>query len=159
MTKGVNFEVNTNEGQILVLGTSFNVNQRAEYLNVQVHPGVVKVLTKGANATLQKGDGVRVEDGQLIDQWQIQDQERPLWLSQNITKLSNVPFSEALDALRNSFGISISSNISLTSERFTGSYPNDNVETAIQIVMSTKGLEYSYNANSKELNIIGIEQN
>lgn len=80
-------------------------------------------------------------------------------MSQNITELSNVPFSEALDALRNSFGISISSNISLTSERFTGSYPNDNVETAIQIVMSTKGLEYSYNANSKELNIIGIEQN
>lgn len=159
VTKGVNFEVNTSQGQIVVLGTSFNVNQRAEYLNVQVHSGVVKVLTKGANATLQKGDGLRVEDGQLIDQWQIQDQERPLWLSQNITELNNVPFSEALDALRNSFGISISSNISLTSERFTGSYPNDNVETAIQIVMSTKGLEYSYNANSKELNIIGIEQN
>lgn len=159
VTKGVNFEVNTSQGQIVVLGTSFNVNQREDHLNVQVHSGIVQVNTDDANATLQKGDGIRYEDGELVNQWQISIQEKPLWLSENIIELNDVPFSEALDALINSFGISISSDISLTSERFSGSYPGDNAELAIEIVMSTKGLEYSFDSNLKELSITGFAEN
>ena len=159
VTKGVNFEVNTDEGKVIVMGTSFNVRQRLESLEVQVYTGVVNVMEGDVDIVLRKGDGVRIEKGFLDKTWAKAVNEKPLWMAENITELEDVPFTEALESLRNSFGISIESDISLTSERFTGSYPGDNVEVAIQIVLSTEGLEYTYDSSSKKLTITGIAEN
>lgn len=159
VTKGVNFEVNTDEGKVVVMGTSFNVKQRQENLEVQVHTGIVKVTEGDIEVILNKGDGVRLEDGRLDRTWAKTVDEKPLWITENIVELSDVPFSEALESLTNSFGISIESDISLTSKRFTGSYPGDNVEVAIQIVLSTEKLEYTYDSDAKQLTITGIAEN
>ncbi|NVJ47370.1 MAG: FecR domain-containing protein [Cytophagia bacterium] len=159
VTKGVNFEVNTEEGKVVVMGTSFNVKQRQKNLEIQVHTGIVKVTEGDIDIVLNKGDGVRIENGRLDRTWAKAVDEKPLWITENIVELSDVPFSEALESLRNSFGISIQSDISLTSKRFTGSYPGDNVEVAIQIVLSTEKLEYTYDPDSKQLSITGVAQN
>jgi len=159
VTKGINFEVNTDEGKVVVMGTSFNVRQRTKNLDVQVYTGVVKVSKNDIDIVLRKGDGVRIEDGTLARTWKVEVEDKPLWVTQNIVQLEDVPMTEALESLRNSFGISIDSDISLTSERFTGSYPGDNVEVAIQIVMSTNQIEYSYDSAKKTLRITGISGN
>lgn len=155
VTKGVNFEVNTDEGKVTVKGTSFNVKQRTNNLDVQVHTGVVGVVKNDVDIELRKGDGVRLENGSLAKTWKIQVEAKPLWVTDNVVELEDVPMTEALESLRNSFGIDIESNISLNSERFTGSYPGDNVEKAIQIVLSTNQIEYSYNSATKKLTITG----
>lgn len=159
VTKGVNFEVNTDEGKVVVMGTSFNVKQRQENLEVQVHTGIVKVTEGDIDVVLRKGDGIRIEQGRLERTWVKTVEARPLWLTENIIELDDIPFSEALESLRNSFGISIESDISLTSKRFTGSYPGENVEVAIQIVLSTEKLEYTYDSDAKRLTITGIAEN
>lgn len=155
VTKGVNFEVNTDEGKVTVKGTSFNMKQRTNNLDVQVHTGVVGVVKNDVDIELRKGDGVRLENGSLAKTWKIQVEAKPLWVTDNVVELEDVPMTEALESLRNSFGIDIESNISLNSERFTGSYPGDNVEKAIQIVLSTNQIEYSYNSATKKLTITG----
>lgn len=153
--KGINFQVNTDEGNVIVMGTSFNVKQRAKNLEVQVYTGVVNVVRNQIDRILERGDGLRIEDGILAKSWAIPVEDKPLWVSENIVVLEDVPMSEALEALRNSFGISIESDISLTSERFTGSYPGDNVEMAIQIVLSTNQIEYEFDSANKKLTITG----
>ncbi|WP_420386618.1 FecR domain-containing protein [Roseivirga sp.] len=159
VTKGVNFQVNTDEGEVIVKGTSFNVRQRGERLDVQVYTGVVNVIENEVDKTLRKGDAIRIEKGRLVNESVNDVGEKPLWLTDNIVELEDVALADALESLRNSFGISIESDISLTSERFTGSYPGDNVEVAIQIVLSTHAIEYDYDSASKKLVIKGVAGN
>lgn len=153
--KGSDFVVETEGGKIRVLGTSFNVKQRGSNLEVQVHTGVVNVMSDHVDRILNRGDGLKIKDGTLAKSWSNSLADKPLWVTENIVVLEDVPISEALEALRNSFGISIKTGISLTSERFTGSYPGDNVEKAIQIVLSTNQIEYAYDTVNKELTILG----
>ncbi len=56
--KGVPFNVITPNGQVSVLGTSFNVNSRKSGIDVKCFTGKVKVETSSNSATLTKGEGV-----------------------------------------------------------------------------------------------------
>lgn len=159
VTKGLNFQVETEEGTVRVLGTSFNVKQRTKNLEVQVYTGVVNVMRDKIDRILNRGDGLKIKDGTLAKSWSTSVPDKPLWVTENIVVLEDVPMSEALEALRNSFGITIETDISLTSERFTGSYPGDNVEMAIQIVLSTNQIEYEYDSANKKLTITGTAGN
>ncbi len=159
VTKGAYFEVDTDKGTVKVLGTSFNVIQRNDNLAVQVYTGVVRVNSRKVERTLEKGDGLRLEGNKTVKFWKIEVQEQPDWVTNNIMELRDVPLQEAIESLTNSFGINIDSDISLTSERYTGSYPLDNVEVAIQIVLSTSKIEYEYDSDAKKLNIIGFTEN
>lgn len=159
VTKGAYFEVDTDKGTVKVLGTSFNVIQRNDNLAVQVYTGVVRVNSRKVERTLEKGDGLRLEGNKTVKFWKIEVQEQPDWVTNNIMEMRDVPLQEAIESLTNSFGISIDSDISLTSERYTGSYPLDNVEVAIQIVLSTSKIEYEYDSDAKKLNIIGFTEN
>ncbi|MFK7757171.1 MAG: FecR family protein [Flavobacteriales bacterium] len=56
--KGVPFTVITEQGEVTVLGTSFNVNSRKELLDVKCFTGSVNVKTEKGNSTLTKGLGL-----------------------------------------------------------------------------------------------------
>lgn len=159
VTKGIDFKVTTTKGTVTVLGTSFNVNQRKKNLAVQVYSGVVRVASGKVERVLEKGDGLRLVSDSSARFWNIEVDEKPKWLTSNLVELRDVPLEEAIESLRNSFGIDIQSNISLNLKFFSGSYPANNEEVAIQIVLSTAKIEYQYDSNAKKLKLIGFTEN
>jgi ferric-dicitrate binding protein FerR (iron transport regulator) len=57
------FAVKTNQGEVDVLGTEFNVKAEAEELEVDVEEGVVDLKTKNDNSKLKKGEMAVYNEG------------------------------------------------------------------------------------------------
>lgn len=158
VTKGINFEVETDQGTVKVLGTSFNVRNRRKLLDVVCFTGKVNVSKKSYSKDLTPGDGVRLENGSLKRSWKRSSEDaQPSWLSLGITELDNVTLREALDELMNVYGITVRSTKELDIRPYTGSFPNDDVESAIRLVLLPDDIEYTYDTTSKTLVLQGIK--
>lgn len=157
VTKGINFEVETNQGTVKVLGTSFNVWNRNDLLDVVCYTGKVNVTKKDFTKDLVPGDGARIDNGTFNRAWSKKvSQGKPAWIVTGVTDLESVTLKEALNELSNVFGISIKSTQSLDAIPFTGSFPNDDVTSAIKIVLRADNIEYQYDSTKKELVLLGV---
>lgn len=158
VTKGINFEVETNQGTVKVLGTSFNVWNRNDLLDVICYTGKVNVTKKDFSKDLISGDGVRIDNGTFNRAWTKElRQGKPAWIITGVTDLESVTLKEALNELSNVFGISIKSTQSMDVIPFTGSFPNDDVTSAIKIVLRADNIEYQYDSTKKELVLLGVK--
>ena len=158
VTKGINFEVVTDQGTVKVLGTSFNVWNRQNLLDVICYTGSVNVSKKSYAKDLTPGDGIRLMDGTLKRTWVKEVAVgRPLWITNAITELESVTIKEALNELSNVYALEIKSNKTLDAIPYTGTFPNDDLETAIRQVLRTSNIEYTYNATSKKLVLTGTK--
>ena len=156
VTKGINFEVVTDQGTIKVLGTSFNVWNRDELLDVICYTGKVNVSKKSYTQDLVPGDGVRLLNGTFNRALTNPISEgKPLWVTRAITVLESVTLREALNELSHIYGIDIESNQALDVLPYTGTFPNDDLETAIRQVLGPNDIEYTYNQTSKKLVLQG----
>lgn len=158
VTKGINFEVVTDQGTVKVLGTSFNVWNRHNLLDVICYTGKVNVSKKSYAKDLLPGDGIRLMDGTFKLSW-VKEVTigRPLWITSAITALESVTIKEALNELSNVYGLAIESNKTLDAIPYTGTFPNDDIETAIRQVLSPNNIDYTYNQTSKKLVLKGIK--
>lgn len=158
VTKGINFEVKTDQGTVRVLGTSFNIWNRNKLLDVVCYTGKVNVSKKSYTKDLTPGDGLRVNNGQIKRSWTKQLQnEKPVWIVYGVTELEDVNLKEALNELSNVFGIEIESNSELNSIPFTGTFPNDDIEAAIGLVLSPNNIDYEYDTENNKLVLKGIK--
>ena len=155
VTKGINFEVITNQGTIKVLGTSFNVRQRAKLLDVVCYTGKVNVSKNEISKDLLPGDGVRIRNSTLNKTWQRPLTEKPTWLENGVTLLEEVTLLEALNELKNVYGIEFESNNSLNSMPYDGGFPNNDIESALQSVLSALKIDYEYDSKTKKLVLKG----
>lgn len=158
VTKGINFQVETDQGTVKVLGTSFNVWNRKDLLDVVCFTGKVNVSKRSYSKDLTPGDGVRLENGNFKRSWKKPlEGIQPSWVSLGITELDNVTLREALDELIHVYGISVTSTKELDDIPYTGSFPNNDVESAIRLVLLPDNIEYTYDTTSKTLVLQGIK--
>ncbi len=158
VTKGINFEVETSQGNIKVLGTSFNIWNRNKLLDVVCFTGKVNVSKKTYSQDLTPGDGLRVDNGKLKSSWtKVLSDSKPAWILLGVTNLENVTLQEALNELINTFGIEIESNNDLNSIPYNGTFPNNDVETAIKLVLRPSNIDYTFDTASKRLVLKGIK--
>lgn len=158
VTKGTNFEVKTDQGTVKVLGTSFNVWNRNDLLDVVCYTGKVNVTKKSFTKDLIPGDAVRINNGTFNRAWtKALSQGKPAWIVIGVTDLESVTLKEALNELSNVFGISIKSTPSIDAIPFTGSFPNDDVTSAIKLVLSVDNIDYQYDSTKKELVLLGVK--
>ena len=155
--KGVRFEVKTPNGSVQVLGTSFNVKDRGAFLDVTCYTGKVLVTSKNTSNTLDPGQTVRVENGELVALKEISISEGPSW-TRGITELKNVTVSQAIEELQRVFGLKITYRQTLNEVEYTGDFPNQNAEAAIKLVLDPLNIDYTFDANSKELIILGLNK-
>ena len=137
---GSAFKVVTSDGIINVLGTSFNVKQRNKFYEVICYEGKVGVKTVKQNVTLCAGDGFRnTTSGDL--KFQIASEDQPGWLNGR-SSFSRTPYFVILEELENQYGIIIETqNIDLNGT-FTGSFPNNNLNVALEAVTIPSGYAY-----------------
>lgn len=150
--KGISFVVETDQGSVTVLGTEFNVKSRLSVFGAACYSGKIRVTVDEVVKDLVPGNGIQFQKGELIEEHSVPISETPSWVS-GITSLQRVPLSLALEELKLQFGINIQSETFSDSLLYTGSFPNDDPEAAIKLILDSFELEYTYNAQSKTLTI------
>ena len=149
VTKGKKFTVKTKAGTIQVLGTHFNVKERANYFEVQCYEGSVRVTHNNDTAVLKPGKTFRVING-VISAVKDFKAKSPSWLTKEST-FDEVPLWQVINELEIQYNIVVVAKNIDTSVLFSGSFTHDDLNIALQSV--TIPLKLSYKINGKKVEI------
>lgn len=137
--KGASFTVQTTEGLVTVLGTEFSVTARNNYYQVVCYQGSVKVVT-------QAKDSVVLLPGKSFER--IANQVRsldasdatPAWL-QGESSFDRAPIAHVLEELERQYKIRIEGKENVKTSYFTGRFPHNDLDKALQIVFVTMDIK------------------
>ncbi|MFY0631637.1 MAG: FecR domain-containing protein [Flavobacteriaceae bacterium] len=143
--KGSTFTVNTNQGNVSVLGTQFTVNSRENLYHITCFEGKVLVVTVQKDSIiLTQGQSFRLQKGKS-EEYSI-NEITPSWLH-NETTFTEMPIKLVIEELERQFNITISGKENLTSELFTGRFSHENSKIAIQTVFIAMEIPYTTDTN------------
>lgn len=139
--KGSSFVVTTRNGKVEVLGTAFEVSEFADGFQVICYEGKVKATFRNAPPVIVNGG-----EGYLYyrGRWEAETElpgESPPWL-QNESGFINAPLAQVIRTLESEFDLTIITGSINTDRRFTGSFPNHNLNLALKIVFEPLGITY-----------------
>ena len=155
VAKGSTFTVNTEVGQVEVLGTQFNVWSRDGQLEVSCYEGQVAVRFAASDFddVLQAGQAVRLQPNSPARYWNVSpEQVADHLLTNKRVRLDSVPLSRVIMELEFQFDIVIKTNNVDTSTIVTVAFPTDDMEQALQIVFSALPIRYEI-VSSKQVNL------
>lgn len=139
VSKGRSFIVQTRQGEIEVLGTSFNVISREDYLEVVCYEGSVRVSTAEDVVKLEKGQAFR-HSASGNDSWQTNMKE-PGWVSGE-SRFEKAPVGLVLMQLGYEYGYEVRVPQSARNMRFTGTFTRGDLTTALKSVLLPMDLQY-----------------
>lgn len=119
---GAKFIVHTDEANVEVLGTEFNVNTRRQQTNVVLHEGKVQLSTTNQSAVVMKpGDmAIVTPKSRSIQLKRVQPDVYDTWKASYIV-LDNKSLPEIVDVLEDTFGITIKlEDARLANKKLTG---------------------------------------
>jgi len=148
--KGSSFTVTTALGKVTVLGTKFNVGSFDDYFEVICYEGKVSVEVNQKATILTKGESVRFYNS-TFENWADENGIKPLWISGENT-FKNVPMKYVFAKFKNQYNVEVAYPKNIESIKFTGSFANANIETALQSICIPLHLKYS-NATTREIQI------
>lgn len=138
--EGSRFLVQSSQGEVEVLGTSFNVYARDDGFKVYCFTGRVAVRqANGVALELRPGQGVSFIDGQREALYS-RDRESPGW-TRGETNFRNASPTEVFVVLERQFGVTVSYD-ELPNLRYTGPLPHTELEQALQVVCPPLRLRY-----------------
>jgi len=147
VAKGKKFVVHTSQGNVSVMGTEFIVKAHPHFFKVVCYEGKVKVedaLTKNTQL-LTPSKGYQRADNNAIH-YQLKE-TTPAWLKNKVSTFKSVPLKFVLQSLENQYHLQFQTNHIDVSQLFTGSFPNDNQEVALQTVLKSVNLSYKIQEN------------
>ncbi|MFT6000233.1 MAG: transmembrane sensor [Neolewinella sp.] len=146
----VPFIVQTELGQVTVVGTSFNVYSRAGRMTVSCTTGKVQVKFKTDTKAylLTPGKSVSINtDGTVTDS--LHGPEHLDWLEENRSVFINRPLSEILTELERQYDLEVDRSPKLDlAKTYDVTFPNDNMDRAVKTVLRpAKYTDYSQDGN------------
>lgn len=149
--KGSDFTVNTNNGQVTVLGTQFNVNSSLNYFEVKCYEGKVKVTNSMKDYILKPSNSLRKINGHTLEENRI-DNPYPSW-TKGESDFKSVPLKYVILSLEKQYNVKINANKIDDTRIFTGSFNHKNLEIALASVFKTMDIKYLKKKNG----IISLE--
>ncbi|MDO6676752.1 FecR domain-containing protein [Tenacibaculum sp. 1_MG-2023] len=144
--KGESFTVQSNGGNVTVLGTKFTVNTSENYFEVKCYEGKVKVTSKNKEEIiLTKGKAYR-NYSNSSEKWGFVD-VFPSWIKGE-SSFNNTPLLQVIKALENQFKLKFDASKIDTSQRFTGTFTHEDVDIALQTVFAPMKISYKLAENS-----------
>lgn len=144
--KGNAFVIKTQNGEVQVLGTTFNVVEETNNLIVTCYTGKVAVSYKGKNVILmsnEKSDFNVTGYKQTLD---LKD-DMPLWVG-GLVKFENTDLKDVIAEIKNIYKIEVSIEESiLKGQKYTGAIVKNDIEKALQSVTWPLHLTYSLEGN------------
>lgn len=149
--RGSNFTVNTANGKVEVLGTSFNVRSRAEDFEVSCKTGKVRVTEFLSETTqiLTPGLKTKVKSGVLIEPLETKISNVDLWRSGEYF-LESTSIKEGFEELERIFNVSIVQDLSGTELDRAGTWDFDknNLSESVQSITQTMGFSFEIAGDS-----------
>ncbi len=144
ITSGKTFTVNTYMGSITVLGTAFNVYARDNNFSVNCLRGKVRVDTKDSSAILTKDQGVELS-GNVLKEIKEENGSPISWIEGEFF-FENAPLKKVIVEVERQFNVTFAEiNNQLANKNFTGSFSNQSLDIALDIICTPLGLEYETN--------------
>ena len=140
--KGKKFMVQTIQGSVEVLGTSFNVHARPARFQVGCYTGAVRVSdAKGQEiAELTPGKTVK-QVGEAKPVQGAFKPEAPGWRD-GVFSFNSVSFAEVIEEMERQFEVRIAYPDSMQDAVFTGKFNNEAMDMAIDVVATVFGMEW-----------------
>ena len=151
--KGEKFTVNTEIGEVTVLGTKFNVKERTNYFEVKTYEGLVSVAYKDTLVKLSKGTIFKVVNG-TIDTVNTFDINENSWL-QKESNFKSTALRFVLKEIENQFGYSIETKDIDLDILYSGGFTHADINIALQSV--TIPLQLSYNIEGEKIIIFNYD--
>lgn len=151
--KGKKFTVNTEIGQVTVLGTQFNVKERANYFEVKTFEGLVSVTYKGKEIKLPRGTIFKVVNG-VIDATNTFDVNEKSWL-QKESNFKSSALRFVLAEIENQFDYTIETKDVDLDILYSGGFTHTDINIALQSV--TIPLQLSYKIDGKKITIFNYD--
>lgn len=140
VAKGETFTVETSTGSVTVLGTEFNVYARENGFRVACQEGRVRVNVPNSEAIeITAGQGVELIDGKLSLDETLDPGQEMAW-QRGEFYFYEADYTEVWYELERQFGVTIFSEID-ESKKFTGSFTNGDLTTALEMVTLTNLLQ------------------
>ena len=143
VNKGKQFIVKFDEGQVEVLGTSFEIRS-GTHASVACYEGRVRVSNADNENVIRAGEEVKLKaDGTL------NKLEFPLrkW-SKELVRFNSAPLSQVFESLKNDYDIQLTiTNIDLD-RKFTGAYVKNDLERALKMVCVPMNITYEIDGKS-----------
>ncbi|MGK4569199.1 FecR family protein [Flavobacterium sp. 3HN19-14] len=149
VAKGKTFDVNTALGKVTVVGTQFTVKNRNDRFEVECFEGKVCVSSKDGKLfrMLEKGQIVVFENGKSITATATNG-DKPLWMQDGI-RIISLPLNDIISEIERDYAIKIDNKLLLSSQKFTGVLPKNDLETAIKILGESYGFTYAFDKKDK----------
>lgn len=147
VTKGSRFTVSTKNGNVEVLGTSFNIYTRSEMFEVACVTGKVKVSNSKNSVVLTPGNNTTSRNTPLSKPSSF-NKYKTAWQHGEFY-FDNAKLTEVVAELERQFNINIKLNVD--KERYyTGFFQNNDIDEALKVVCIPLGLQYDIKS-SKEI--------
>ena len=143
------FVIHTNQGQVTVLGTSFNVRSREDGFEVGVNEGIVKVSNDSKSVILHKGQMIGVDS--KFDEKNLQNiayTNYPDWMHEKLV-CEQTPLSEVCDEIERTFGISFEfANPSFSDITVTGVIDAKDLNTVLSTISLLTQHEFKFDGDT-----------
>ena len=140
VAKGKKFTVQTDLGEVTVLGTQFNVESRKGFFEVSCFEGLVSVRFKGKETKLPAGSAfLALNDKESL--FETTKNGTPSWLN-NESSFKSIPLHYVLDELKRQYDIDIALEQIDTNQLFTGSFSNEDLTLALKSISLPLNLNY-----------------
>lgn len=143
--KDIPFIVKTGFTFTEVLGTSFNINSRDEYVRVVCVTGKVAVrsdVDPVRSVILMPGFASSVKHGQIPGEpYSFDSKKAASWTTGEIN-FTSTPITDVLDEVERQFNIHVESDRSIDKTLFTGSFSNKDLKLALEILSLSTGIQY-----------------
>lgn len=141
--KGSRFKVFTKYGDVLVLGTSFDVKARENGLHVMCETGRVLVTANNEDLVLTPGQQAFVKAGHLVSSASAHSAKA--W-TDGLFVFEEQPLDEVLNEIERQFNVKIN-HPDVNGKLYTGQFGNLNLEEALTLVCAPFGLDYTIDGN------------
>jgi ferric-dicitrate binding protein FerR (iron transport regulator) len=148
--KGSDFQVETSQGTVEVLGTSFNVFARAEKFTVKCFTGKVKVKSEELEKVMEPGEGIRTDDHRKTESFNFKPNQEKDWRTGEFY-FEDVPLEEVLKELQRQFDLRLEVQANLANREYTGQFSRSDLNEALKMVFLPMDLKYEYRQDSRIL--------
>jgi ferric-dicitrate binding protein FerR (iron transport regulator) len=139
--KGERFTVKTGFGEVTVLGTSFNVQQRNDLLQVACFTGKVGVKNQfNVSQTLTPGKRIMVDKGEAkLDNF---IHEQTIAWKRGVFRFDDIPLALVLDELQRQYKIEVQIKTDISNRKYSGSFTKGDLDGALKMICLPMELSY-----------------
>lgn len=147
VTKGRRFVVKTTQGEVEVLGTSFNVRARGNSFAVSCVTGKVRVSNPKGERILTPGLSTQAnENGDLVTPYTLTTQATAAWRDGKFY-FNDAPLQEVFEEIQRQFEVRVQTSPKIANRKVTTYFEGNNLDSALYNVCWPLRLETSTRGN------------